>query len=265
MLLSADSTVQKYIFIREKARICEPWVETRHHLYYIWIFYGFQPLPSRYPSYDSFGHDDVINATRWVSKLMRAHDFYGNYNHFYVSRMKKGERKYFIYDKPPTHTHNWQRGENPSEFQDENGVYQGVRVANFSHLYHPPNKRNPSRSKISNFYQRVQHRASRNQICNYEYKYSTPTNIYYKSTELPVDWLIYYDQISRVSRKPTELYGFILKAVPYLILRNNTRRENYYHQRSENFPQDQLIPSKSLHVTVCHSENTTNSTENQAI
>ena len=33
ILLSADSTVQKYIFIQEKARICEPWVETRHHLY----------------------------------------------------------------------------------------------------------------------------------------------------------------------------------------------------------------------------------------
>ena len=35
MLLLADSTVQKYIFIREKARIYEPWVETRHHLYFI--------------------------------------------------------------------------------------------------------------------------------------------------------------------------------------------------------------------------------------
>ena len=95
----------------------------------------------------------MVNATRWVSRLMRTRDFYNNYDHFYVSMMKKGERKYFIYDKPPMH-----------------------------------------------------HRASRNRIYNYEYKYSTPTNIYYKSTELPVDWLIYYDQISRVSRKPTELY-----------------------------------------------------------
>ena len=265
MLLSVDSTVQKYMFIREKATICEPWVETRHHLYYIWIFYGFRPLPSGYPSYDPSGQNDIVNATRWVSKLMMTHDFYDNYDHFYVSRMKKGERKYFIYDTPPTRTHNWQRGENPSEFQDENGVYQGVRAADFSELYHPPNKKNPSLSKMSNLYQRVHHRAARNRICNYEYKNSTPTNIYYKSTELPVDWLIYYDEISRVSRKPTELYDFILKSVPYLILRNNTRRESYYYQRNQDLPQDQLIPSKSLHVTICHSGNTTNSTENQTI
>ena len=66
--------------------------------------------------------------------------------------MKKGERKYFIYDKPPMPAHNWQRGENPSEFQDEKGVYQGVRAADFSDLYQPPNKKNPSRSKISILY-----------------------------------------------------------------------------------------------------------------
>ena len=41
MLLSEDSTIEKCIFIREKVRLCEPWVETRHHLYYAWIFYGF--------------------------------------------------------------------------------------------------------------------------------------------------------------------------------------------------------------------------------
>ena len=34
ILSSEDSTIEKYIFIREKARTCEPWVETRHHLYY---------------------------------------------------------------------------------------------------------------------------------------------------------------------------------------------------------------------------------------
>ena len=79
---------------------------------------------------------------------MMTHDFYNNYDHFYVSRMKKGERKYFIYNTPTTRTHNWQRGENPIEFQDENGVYQGIRAANFSELYHPLNKKNPSMNKM---------------------------------------------------------------------------------------------------------------------
>ena len=87
-LLLVDSTVQKYIFIQEKAKICEPWVETRHHLYYIWIFYGFRLLPSKYPSYNSSGHDDVVNATTCVSKLMLMYNFYDNYDHFYVSRKK---------------------------------------------------------------------------------------------------------------------------------------------------------------------------------
>ena len=55
ILLSEDSMIEKYIFIREKARLCKPWIETRHHLYYACIFYGFRMLPSDYPSYDSSG------------------------------------------------------------------------------------------------------------------------------------------------------------------------------------------------------------------
>ena len=118
---------------------------------------------------------------------MKTSDFYEKYDHFYVLRMKKGEEKYFIYNTPPNHIHNLKICKNPSKFQDENDVYQGVKAAAFSTLYHPPNKKNPSRSKILSLYQRVHHRASRNRICNYEFRDSTPTNVYYKSTELPID------------------------------------------------------------------------------
>ena len=69
----------------KKARICEPWVETRHHLYYAWIFYGFRMLPSDYPSYDSSGNNNINNTTRWVSKLMKTSEFYNDNQHFYIS------------------------------------------------------------------------------------------------------------------------------------------------------------------------------------
>ena len=85
ILLSEDSMIEKYIFICEKARICEPWVEARHHLYYAWIFYSSCMLPSDYPRYDSSGNNSINNTTRWVSKVMKTSEFYKNYQHFYIS------------------------------------------------------------------------------------------------------------------------------------------------------------------------------------
>ena len=76
---------------------------------------------------------------------------------------------------------------------------------------------------------------------------------------------MYYDAVSRVCRDPTELYGFILKSVPYLILRDRTKRESYYYSSTQDFTADELIPSESFHVTVCHSSRTNNSLQNQTI
>ena len=138
-------------------------------------------------------------------------------------------------------------------------------AAVFCSLYEIPNKKNPLRSKVSNLLQRVLLRGQRNRIYHKELRQATPTKLYCQSTELPVDWLVYYDAVSRVCRDPTELYGFILKSVPYLILRDRTKRESYYHSSTQDFTADELIPSESLHVTVCHSSRTNNSLQNQTI
>ena len=118
-------------------------------------------------------------------------------------------KNYLMYDTPPTRTYNWQCGLNPKYFQPENGVYQGIRAADFSKLYQPPTKKNPLRSKISNLLQRVLLQGQRNRICHQKFRQNFTTNLYCQSTELPIDWLVYYDAVSRICRDPTEFYGFI--------------------------------------------------------
>ena len=66
----------------------------------------------------------------------------------------------------------------------------------------------------------------------------------YHSTELPLDWLSYYDALSRVSRDPTELYGSKNFSVPYLILPDKTKTESHYYYATKDFNGDKLIPSK---------------------
>ena len=40
-LLKNPAMLRKFIFIREKAKMRSSWVGKRHHLYYIWHFFGF--------------------------------------------------------------------------------------------------------------------------------------------------------------------------------------------------------------------------------
>ena len=121
-------------------------------------------LPSDYRSYDSSGNNSINNTTRWVSKLMKTSEFYNDYQHFYISgTTTTTSEECFMYEIPPTHMYNWQWSSNPSDFQPENGVYQ----------------------------------------CHKELRQVTPTKLYCQSTELPVDWLVYYDAVSRLCRSPT--------------------------------------------------------------
>ena len=80
-----------------------------------------------------------------------------------------------------------------------------------------------------------------------------------------MDWLIYYDSLSRVSRDPTEIYGYKLFSVPYLILPDKTKRESHYHNSTEDFDTDWLISSKRKRITVCHSSHTTYSSASRSI
>ena len=47
MLLNDATVLRKHMFIIEKANKCKHWIPTRHHLFYIWLFYGFRTLPTR--------------------------------------------------------------------------------------------------------------------------------------------------------------------------------------------------------------------------
>ena len=50
---------------------------------------------------------------------------------------------------------------------------------------------------------------------------------HYHSVELPLDWLLYYDALSRVSRDPTELYGSKKIPILYSILPDRMKRESH--------------------------------------
>ena len=174
LLLNNSTMLQKYMFIKEKASKRSFWVKSRHHLFYIWHFFGYKALPEEYPSYDSTEMNDFHRVTRW--------------------------------------------------------------------------KRN-----IAKLTQSVLLRGHHNRI----YHHSSSSKNYYHSIELPLDWLIYYDSLSRVSRDHTEIYGYKLFSVLYIILPDKTKRESHYHNSTEDLDIDWLISSKRKKITVCHSSHTT--------
>ena len=265
MLLSNTSMLQKFNDIKEKARIKSSWVETRHHLYYLWYFYGFQTLPNSYPSYDSTKNNLLSNTTRWISKLMTLDQFFNEYQHFYLIEEENEENQYFLYESPPTYEYNWQWEADPREFNKKTKLYNGVRAANLSRICCPPKLQSQSRERREKLIQGVLLRGKHNRMYHHDFRQKFPGKTYQQSAELPVDWLIYYDSLSRVSRDPTELYSFKLFSVPYLILRDQTKRESYYHEATRDFTRDELIPSNRLEITICHSENTTNFSTNNTL
>ena len=50
LLLNNGTMLQKYTFIKKKTLKRRFWVESRHHLFYIWHFFGYRALPEEYPS-----------------------------------------------------------------------------------------------------------------------------------------------------------------------------------------------------------------------
>ena len=104
-----------------------------------------------------------------------------------------------------------------------------------------------------------------NRMYHYNFRQKFPGKTYQQYVELPVDWLIYYDSLSRVSRDPTELYSFKLFSVPYLILRDRNKRESHYYYATRDFNSDELIPSERLQIIICHSESTTHSSTNKKL
>ena len=127
----------------------------------------------------------------------------------------------------------------------ETKLYNGIRAADLSELFSPLNTKQQTKRNIAKLTQSVLLCGHHNRI----YHYSSSKN-YYHSIELPLDWLIFYDSLSRVSRDPTEIYGYKLFSVPYLILPDKTKSESHYHNSTEHFDTDWLISSKRKRITV---------------
>ena len=264
-LLNNPPMLRKFIFIREKAKMKSLWVDTRHHLYYIWHFFGFRILPNSYPSYDSNKTNSIFNTTRWISKLMTLFDFFNEYQHFYLVDEKKEENQYLLYESPPTYTCNWQWEADPDKFYEETKIYNGVRAANLSTICCLPKIKQQSRQTMSKLIQSVLLRGKHNRMYHYDFTQKFPGKPYHQSVELPIDWLIYYDSLSRVSRNPTELYSYKLFSVSYLILLDRTKRESHHYHATKDYTTEELIPSERLQITCCHSANTTLTTTNKTM
>ncbi len=116
MLLNDATMLQKHMCIIEKADLCKHWILTRHHLFYIWLFYGFRTLPTLYPSYDPSGNNKIANLTRWVSKTMKMEAFFNEYRHYYINEIPHHKSGYYLYKTPPTHEENWYWAADPSNF-----------------------------------------------------------------------------------------------------------------------------------------------------
>ena len=123
-----------------------------------------------------------------------------------------------------TYDQNWKWEADPHNFQAETKLYNGIQAANLSELFSPSKIKQQTKRNIAKLTQSMLLRGRHNRI----YHHTSSSKNHYHSIELPLDWLIYYDALSRVSRDPTEIYGYKLFTVPYLILPDKTKRESHY-------------------------------------
>ena len=158
---------------------------------------------------------------------MTMESFFDEYAHLYLIKQEENEAQYLLYESPPTYAYNWQWEADPD-----------VCVC-------------------------VLLRGRHNRIYHYDYTKKFPGKTYRQSVELPIDWLIYYDSVSRVLREPTETYPFKLFSVPYLILLDRTKRESHYYNSTAAFTKEDLIPSERMQITICHSPYTTQPSTNK--
>ena len=100
LLLNNCTILQKYMFIKEKASKRRFWVESRHHLFYIWYFFGYRALPEEYPSYDSTCMNEFHRATQWISNIMSLNDSFDKYQHFYLTNQENNNGQCSFYESP---------------------------------------------------------------------------------------------------------------------------------------------------------------------
>ncbi len=164
------------------------WVDTRHHLWYMWYFYGFRTLPNSYYSYNTNKADCLSNSTRWLSKLMTLDQFFNEYKHFYLINGQGTDNQYLLYKSPPTYTSNWQWEVDPEEIHKETNIYNGMRLANLSTICNPPKIQQQTRKTMSKLIQGVLLRGQHNRMYHHDFRQKFPGKTYQQSVELPVDY-----------------------------------------------------------------------------
>ena len=96
-----------------------------------------------------------------------------------------------------------------------------------------------------------------NRIHHYEMNHHTYRSVLWNnSLELPIDWLNWYDALSRTKRNPENLYGHNIFSAPTLMLPDKSLREDYFYSNEKYSDSTILIPSKSKKITCCHSSTT---------
>ena len=257
-LLEDKILLQKYTTIYGKAMQVQHYVTTRHQSFYLWMFYGWRELPNDYPAYDSSGTNSIHNATKWISNLTSCEDFFKNYKHYYINELEGYGFDYYSYESPPTLDENTRWLASPNNFYPKFDLLNGVRSAQNKDnvtLYFCDNLK--TRNLREELIQNVNLESQDNRIHHYEMNHHTYRSVLWNnSLELPIDWLNWYDALSRIKRNPENLYGYNIFSVPTLILPDKSLREDYFYSTEKYSDSTILIPSKSKKITCCHSPTT---------
>ena len=80
MLLEDTIMLQRYTHIHEKSYKMQHYIPTRHHAFYLWMFFGWRELPMGFPSYDPSKNNSIVNSTKWISNLISCKDYFKTTN-----------------------------------------------------------------------------------------------------------------------------------------------------------------------------------------
>ena len=117
---------------------------------------------------------------------------------------------------------------------------------NFSTICYPPKVRPQYRITMSTLIQSVIHCGQHSRMYYYVFFRKLSGKVYSQSIGPPIDWLCYYDSLSRIKRGLIEIYSFKLFSVAYLILPDRMQRESHYHNCTRSLTTEELIPSERL-------------------
>ena len=126
--------------------------------------------------------------------------------------------QFVLYKLTSTCNYNWQWDIDHEDSYEETRIFDDVREANLSTLCYPPKIKPQSIKTISTIIQGVLFCWKHSRMYHYAFIRNFPGKKFSQSIGPPIDWLRYYDSLSKINRDPTETYSFKLFFAPYLIL-----------------------------------------------